>query len=65
MYLERVLGTPAYMPDTTTSSPPAAGPLLSNDVPQEVTYSGDSYILLQVEPNWFIASADDAEGGAS
>lgn len=46
------------MPDTPTPAGESrpAGPRLSYDVPQEVSYSGDSYMVLQVDPSWFAAS---------
>jgi hypothetical protein len=54
------------MPDTTaTPSPQPApgGPLLSYDVPQEVSYSGDSYIVLEVDESWFTASGPASTAG--
>lgn len=33
------------------------GPILSYDVPQDVTYSGQHYIEIQLDPGDFIATA--------
>jgi hypothetical protein len=49
-----------------TPQPRPGGPLLSYDVPQEVSYSGDSFIVLDIDADWFVASAAaDAAGSAS
>lgn len=41
----------------TLSAPPSAGPILSDNVPQEVTYSGQHYIEIKLRPTDFIATA--------
>ena len=51
------------MPDSTspTPAPASGGPRLSYDLPQEVSYSGQSFIELDLEPAYFIAHAQSAE----
>jgi len=42
---------------TAGSTSPSTGPVLSYDVPQEVSYSGQSLIELQLDTSYFIASS--------
>lgn len=47
------------MSDQTRGAEPPkpTGPSLSYDVPQEVSYSGQSFIELQLPPDFFIATS--------
>jgi hypothetical protein len=36
---------------------PSGAPLLSGNVPQQISYSGQNYIELRLPPNAFVASA--------
>jgi hypothetical protein len=47
-------------PTSTPAPAPSGGPRLSYDLPQEVSYSGQSFIELALEPEYFIAQARSA-----
>jgi hypothetical protein len=45
-------------PDSPPAAPSAdTGPTLSYDVPQTVAYSGQNYIEIRLEPEYFLASS--------
>lgn len=46
---------------STPAPAPSGGPRLSYDLPQQVSYSGQSFIELALEPDYFIAQAHRAE----
>ena len=41
----------------TGNASPSAGPILSESVPQEITYSGQHYIEIKLAPSDFVATA--------
>jgi hypothetical protein len=49
-------------PDTPAAAPtPGAGPTLSYDVPQTVAYSGQNYIEIRLEPEYFLAGSQPSK----
>ena len=58
-------GTSATGAAPVAAAAPCGGPLFSYDVPQEVTYSGQSFIDLQVPLSYFSAQTTASPGGAS
>lgn len=54
--------------NATAATAENGAPLLSGNVPQQVSYSGQNYIELRLPPNAFIASTQGTEhepGGRS